>query len=453
MILTDDKIVERLNYQTNKYGLGGGKFAQQSCIGVINYKEDSKFKKIDTVLVDDGNFWSMKKSIYNIVIPKYADEWFEFRNVFEENNHVIKSRPVASHVLGVLNTETNTVIYTDAFGDGIDMEISIFNAVISRKIIVRKTQTKELNIDFEFDTPDELIIETKDKKCVKNNLKLDDSLKEKGILFNGERGSFISPMRIWDESEDVLDKKTGDVIKSKNSAEFIEAKFFIQNGKKYLRKTLSKEFLEKSVYPIYADDDTGATSPGTMANDATVGVTAWANPDNAKADDAYYATVILKAQASQYLKATNFGFSIPEGDEIDGILVNVKGKGVYTNLVDDNIRIVKGGSISATNLSVGTVWPTTIQTWAYGGATSLWGETWEYDDINSATFGFVLSVNWAGGTWNWGYVDHITITIYYTEVVPPSEIKSVNGVLLASVKEYDGLAIADVKSIVGVTNV
>ena len=35
--------------------------------------------------------------------------------------------------------------------------------------------------------------------------------------------------------------------------------------------------------------DTGATSPGTMADDDTVGVEVWSNPDNAKVSDDSFA--------------------------------------------------------------------------------------------------------------------------------------------------------------------
>ena len=63
--------------------------------------------------------------------------------------------------------------------------------------------------------------------------------------------------------------------------------------------------------------DTGFASPGTMANDNAVGTVAWVNPDNAKISNNAYATVNSAQSTSYYLKATNFGFSIPTGAPIN----------------------------------------------------------------------------------------------------------------------------------------
>ena len=49
------------------------------------------------------------------------------------------------------------------------------------------------------------------------------------------------------------------------------------------------------VWSVVRADDTGAISPGTMADDATVGTVAWTNPDNAKVSDNVYATESIGA--------------------------------------------------------------------------------------------------------------------------------------------------------------
>ena len=166
--------------------------------------------------------------------------------------------------------------------------------------------------------------------------------------------------------------------------------------------------------------DTGATSPGTMADDATVGTKAWSNPDNAKANDDSFAS-------------TSY---VGEG-----------------NPSDNEIKIVKNGSIGSENKSLGEGWggypPSSYS--SYGANNDLWGETWTAEDINNANFGIVLSIkwnptishylkatnfgfsipsgatidgivveierstDWAGGNYFLGYVDHIRITVYYTE--------------------------------------
>ena len=69
-------------------------------------------------------------------------------------------------------------------------------------------------------------------------------------------------------------------------------------------------------------------SPGTMTDDAAVGSKTWSTPDNAKLNNGTYTAAQNGAdtppQYSHYLKATNFGFSIPTEARIDGILVEIE---------------------------------------------------------------------------------------------------------------------------------
>src|SRR3989344_4673849 len=93
---------------------------------------------------------------------------------------------------------------------------------------------------------------------------------------------------------------------------------------------------------------TGPNSPGTMADDASVGTLTWAaTVDNAKTqnDTSTTATTASSAQ-SHYLKATNFSFAIPTNATIDGIVVEVEKFEVGTGTASDTaVRIVKGGTI------------------------------------------------------------------------------------------------------------
>ena len=155
--------------------------------------------------------------------------------------------------------------------------------------------------------------------------------------------------------------------------------------------------------------NTVATSPGTMADDATVGTVAWSNPDNAKASDDNYSTV---AGLSHYLKATNFGFAIPTGATINGILVEIEQKDFGSNGSENSIKIVKGGVISGDEKSTGANMPDADAYVSYGSSSDLWGLSWTMDDINLTTFGVVFSVNGVTGV----SIDHIRITVYYTTI-------------------------------------
>jgi len=162
----------------------------------------------------------------------------------------------------------------------------------------------------------------------------------------------------------------------------------------------------------------GPLSPGTVIDDATVGTVAWSNPNNAKVSDGNYSIALPAGGGiSHYLKATNFGFSIPIGATINGILVEIE-ENYFTaggTTTENAIKIVKSdGTIGTTNKSTGATFPTTDTYISYGSSSDLWGEMWDNTKINDVDFGVVLSVNSVSSYSN-AAVDHIRITVYYTE--------------------------------------
>lgn len=162
-----------------------------------------------------------------------------------------------------------------------------------------------------------------------------------------------------------------------------------------------------------------ANFAGTGANDASVGTVAWLNPSNITSDDGSSAIVDTDTALSNYLKATNFSFTVPSMATIDGIEVIFGDRGsVNVGLVDSAIRIVKGGVIGSTNNSQGAAWPdaSSLETVTIGSSTDLWGETWTPADINSSSFGVVIALQ---GNVNPSdaIIDYIRIRVYYS--LPP----------------------------------
>ncbi len=172
----------------------------------------------------------------------------------------------------------------------------------------------------------------------------------------------------------------------------------------------------------------GPNNPGTMADDAAVGTKAWVNPDNAKTSNNVFARATMSSST-------------------------------YGNIVDYRVSIVKSdGNIGATNKGVGGNWPSPKSYVSYGGVADLWDEAWTAGDINDVDFGVVISAesvdtgaisHYLKAT-NFGFtipagatidgilveiekrqvsaepppsarefadVDHIRITVYYTEAV------------------------------------
>jgi len=163
--------------------------------------------------------------------------------------------------------------------------------------------------------------------------------------------------------------------------------------------------------------------PTTGADDSSVGTLAWTNPANIVASDNVYATAAVakgSTATTHYLKATNFGFSIPSGATINGIVVEIEQK-ASSNATgkrarDSEVKLVKGGAVSGDNKALTSTYYTTSDVWkTYGGSTDLWGLTLSASDINSSSFGAALScyveATSASVTVS---VDAIRITVYYT---------------------------------------
>lgn len=173
------------------------------------------------------------------------------------------------------------------------------------------------------------------------------------------------------------------------------------------------------------NDFGGPNSPGTVVDDATIGTLVWNDPNYAKVSDGIFAYAFPTGGpfTTHYLKATNFGFSIPVGSTINGIYVEIeKLKHSGVSAKDAFVRIVKAdGSIGITN-KADTIsdWPIVETYTPYGGISDLWGEAWTPADVNSPNFGVALSAVVSGPGLGSAYVDYIRITISYTPPPPPA---------------------------------
>jgi len=128
---------------------------------------------------------------------------------------------------------------------------------------------------------------------------------------------------------------------------------------------------------------------------------------------------------SNYLKATNFGFSIPPTATITGIFAEIEKKDNGYSSTDNSTKIVKGGNVSGAQRANASGYPLNDAYFPYGNSTDLWGLDWSASDINAADFGIALSSNLAGMETpppDTVYVDHIRITVYFT--TPPSALSS-----------------------------
>jgi len=112
------------------------------------------------------------------------------------------------------------------------------------------------------------------------------------------------------------------------------------------------------LYGVVLALDTGATSPGTTADDATVGTQAWSTTDNAKLSDNSYASVSW----------------------------------LCTGVTDTSVKLVVGGVIAGDSKHAGTSLDTSDTYRVYGGASDTWGNVLTPTDINAIDFGVGFSV-------------------------------------------------------------
>ncbi len=174
---------------------------------------------------------------------------------------------------------------------------------------------------------------------------------------------------------------------------------------------------------------TGPNHPGTAASDSSNGSSqAWSNLTNALTQNDLYAdaTVNKANPTTQYLKLTNFGFSIATDAVIDGIQVEVDRYTSTGQIIDQSVKLVKGGTIGGTEKSGGAAWPTsdTDAYVSYGGSADLWGQTWTAADINSANFGIAIAATKpnSGNSTRDAHVDDVRVTVTYHGNQAPTDI-------------------------------
>lgn len=160
----------------------------------------------------------------------------------------------------------------------------------------------------------------------------------------------------------------------------------------------------------------GPLSTGTGVDDASYGDLGWGGTDRITvSDDSRAFASQLGGGVTHYLKATNFGFTIPGGSSIDGIVVEIEKSSSGGDFVTDNrVRMVLAdGTIGTTDKAVAAHWSTTDTYATYGSSSDTWGLAWTDGQINNPNFGVVLAAN-CNSSNSTALVDHVRMTVYYT---------------------------------------
>ena len=168
----------------------------------------------------------------------------------------------------------------------------------------------------------------------------------------------------------------------------------------------------------------------------TTSVVAWTNPTYVELDDTNTAdTSPAKNEVSDWLRVTNFNFSIPTTATINGIEVEIKHFAGNSAITKDNgVYLRKTSGQVGGNYASGNSWLTAYsEIYNYGGQNDLWGTTLNVADINSVDFGLDFNIIQTGANAVTNSVYYVKIKIYYClgtnmQINIGGVWKSVNGV-------------------------
>ena len=135
-----------------------------------------------------------------------------------------------------------------------------------------------------------------------------------------------------------------------------------------------------------AVENTGATLPGTGASEDRDGKEEWKYPTNITTEGAYTYCDVVALTYSDWLRASNFGFQIPTGSTINGIVVEINRKGeVALTLSDDAFYLVDAsGTNTGGDKASAAKWPTSYTTATYGSSSDMWGADWAPFEVNNS---------------------------------------------------------------------
>jgi hypothetical protein len=385
------EVAEQRTLSAKTYDLGGGRHATTSGLSAIHYQDESgSWKEIDTTIVPSNDPEYNYMNITNNFQVFFSTDGFGNKKAvkFQVDDAYMKFSLVGASGVGEkANTDAENVFsFNDVYTNG--------TKTMDANYILSDTKLLEEVVLNQFQGYPEL----------KQEIELSNAyLKMEGRAINAYHKK--TNKLLWVIPEPVMYEVANPEVRNYGlhyeitpaGENVILAKVLDQEGKDWLSDPTRS-------YPLVIDTTAGPNSPGTIESASSgEGELQWVGPNSAMASDNAYAAAnaILHFILfnSYYLKATNFGFSIPTGAAITGIKVDLERKALFdseSSFVKDNIiQIIKSnGSFGTTNKANSSAnWSITEAYYPYGGETDLWGETWAAADINDTDFGVVLKVS------------------------------------------------------------
>ncbi len=165
------------------------------------------------------------------------------------------------------------------------------------------------------------------------------------------------------------------------------------------------------------------------------GLSSWTSLENGILQDRNYINLDLAPQeVSETLQLSDFRLNIPEGSEIHGLSLILKGKSDVAKPTDVRVQLVNPEPIGrdlANIVFAGTSWPTEDGEWRYGSSWYNWELNLTAELLNSPDFGLNLSIENNGSESISAQLDKITIQVKYT---PPYTICIEHACIIGSIQ-------------------
>lgn len=186
--------------------------------------------------------------------------------------------------------------------------------------------------------------------------------------------------------------------------------------------------------PNYA----GSASSSSAINGGTL---AWTSPGNATTSNNSYASCSLpEGTTPECLVWSSFGFSIPAGSNILGVIVEIERSASLDGarwIEDTFVSLVSSGAaVGSNHAATGVQWPTTDTFASYGGSSDLWSASLTSSIVNASGFGVALQCSANGATLT-PSIDSCRITVYYandtTMAASLTAVATVSGALTTQI--------------------
>lgn len=270
---------------TSKTFQNENSFTLESHVGHIHYfnklgigNSINDFRSVDWTLNFDTvkRGWAFKYHSFQPFLPEFADDWVEFRDLFNDKDQTIRYKAKCEHIkgrlvmpseIGIQDSLVNCVIYDNAFGVGLDYVLYFTRSTLKKVVRIRDGYKQKIDMLFtwDIDLPNKDIFRTYKREDVENDLKK-GAFKETPNVYKFDKTRskiFDSPKQLLIGNTQLDEKEWFTYIKSfkcwdssttKINTQIISVNYdAIQNT---ITKIIPKTFLDISEGDVFTDTTT-----------------------------------------------------------------------------------------------------------------------------------------------------------------------------------------------------